>query len=245
MFIGSRVARAKTVLERPYASTRIVPYAHSRPLADSDIDRVINKLASFVAPRLEHLSEMTAEEVKAFLLDNVPGASHLGADRLQTAATKLLNILKKVDWANFDAAYVRDLLAKSNFNETVESYLEQLGSYENIYSRLMTYVEKLYNYLPERFKDGSILNTYLGDGELAYEGSFTVDLEKIFGKLSDMAANRGFDRLASLLEKATFAVDETVYNLNLDLDLQTQNIGKVTYMLGDTEGFIYDYLRKS
>ena len=207
----------------------------SRPLADSDIDRVINKLASFVAPRLEHLSEMTAEEVKAFLLDNVPGASRLGADRLQTAATKLLNILKKVDWANFDAAYVRDLLAKSNFNETVESYLEQLGSYENIYSRLMTYVEKLYNYLPERFKDGSILNTYLGDGELAYEGSFTVDLEKIFGKLSDMAANRGFDRLASLLEKATFAVDETVYNLNLDLDLQTQNIGKVTYMLGDTE----------
>ncbi len=207
----------------------------SRPLTDGDIDRVIDKLAGFVAPRLENLSEMTVGEVKDFLKKNVPGASSIGDGKLTTAATKLRNLLQKVDWANFNADYVRELLAKETFNDSVDSYLEKLGNYEELYSTFLRYLDKLYGYLPEDIKGTTILDTYLGGGAFAYEKTYTVDFARIFNKLESVAKNRGFERLGNIFHGVLNALDETSYEMDLSFGLTTKEIGKVTYTAGGEE----------
>ncbi len=214
-----------------------------RPLTNGDIDRVIDKLHNFFAPKMEKLEEVTVEQVKNWLSENIPGFDNITVpEKAERMAEKLLSLAKKVDWAKYDSAYIREILATSTtFNDTVEDYLDRLANYDEYYDLFMGFVEKVYNYVPERFKDGTIVNLYNGNSKFSYSGTFTVDIERIVKKAASVLRNRGFETMAGYVEDAITLFNQLTYTVDLSLELDFTNLYKVTYMVGENvvrEGFL-------
>ncbi len=216
----------------------------------SDIDRVINAFSR----RAQQLANKgwTYDEATEFLRD-IPVVKSLIARLDNTAVEKLVNkflgVVNRIDWTKYDANTVRDIVANSKtFNSKIVSYIEKfentvgLDRINDLYEKFKGYAEKLFGYLPQNVKDGALVDLYDGNNHYSHKGSYTIDLEKVFNKVSSVLNNHGFESVADLVDKAkTLLGEDTVYTVDLDLKAEFPGVYKVEYIVGGEavrEGFL-------
>ncbi len=214
------------------------------PITDMDatVDKFIDKVHDYFVKFEGRLETLTVEQVENWL-KKLPGFGEVNVpEKLERAAQKLLDFAKRIDWAKYDAAYIRDILANNPeaFNGEIVKYLEDFGmTFDEYYGTFLNYVEKLYNNIPERLKDGSLTGIYQGAGAFAYEGTFNFDLANVFGRIANFFRNRGFEGVGDFLDKAagSFSGERS---LHLTLNATVPNLYKVTYVMGEEtrEGFL-------
>ncbi len=208
------------------------------PLTDEVINKIIDSFSEKMADFASR--ELTYKDAYDFLAKNIPGfgrlAGSLDNERLEALVNKLLNIINNVDWEKYDAQGVRDVLASSEtFNDTIVSYIEKFEGYGDVYETFIGYVEKAFGYLPENIRNGAIIDMYDGEGAYSHNGTYTLDFEKIFGKIASVFRNHGFDQLADLADNAVKALDETTYTFDLSFNMNVNNVYKVEYFVGNEE----------
>ncbi len=204
-----------------------------RPLTDNDIKTLINDVHGLFAPKMETLSSMTVDEVKEWIIANVPRASELlNSQKLTAVAEKLLAVAKKIDWAKYDYDYIVELLADdSQLNDRIYSYVDRLEDFESYYDTFTKYLAKVIDILPENLQNASLVSVY--DGE-KFTGSADgiVDLDDIFKRISTALKNRGFEALAEKVSDASLAIDKDTFNFALDVTVNVPNLYQITYENG-------------
>lgn len=223
-----------------YFGSYITPVL-GHPLTNENIDKLINKVHNFFASK--NWDYMTVETVENWLIANVPGMSRVTIpSQLEAVAQKLLNIAKKIDWDKYDADYVREICASSDYkvNETIYNYIDKLGSYENYYNKVIGYAEKLFAYIPESIKDTSIVDSY--DGE-KFVGSIdrVISISSIASRIAQSLNARGYDKLAKYVENIPVMLDRDYVHIDLTVEMTVPNIYKIEYVSGENvvrEGFL-------
>ena len=209
--------------------------AFGRPLAQSDIDRVIDAFSSNAAKLAA--KGWDYNDAMDFLRRHVPFFSRIEQftpAKAEAAANKLLGIVNRIDWNKYKAEYVHEVLSTSTtFNDTVDSYIEQFGELD-FYDTFINYMERLFNVLPENIQNGSILDLYDDNGQFSHAGVYSFDFDRLFARVENALRNRGHEGLADRVsEFRTVVAGETSITVDLSLHLSVNDIYQVTYYMGE------------
>ena len=152
-------------------------------------------------------------------------------DKINQIYEKAHNLLKKIADRNYNSQDLHDLLSEytsEEFNERVnnkiDEYLEN-ATVQTYYSRAQRLLEKIYNRVPERFRNKSLMDYYQGNSVWSGSGSVHFNITKIVRKIPKIGPKLA-DALSALFDH--FPTD-----LSLDLTFTGQDLYRISYHLGD------------
>ena len=197
---------------------------------DTTVDKLVEKACNFIAPKMARADALTTGELVEWLRANVPGLNNVGASSLTELAEKLKSVASKIDWANFDSAYVRDILTDStvDLNGKISDYIEAFENSESLYNATVRYFEKAVNALPSFVKTHSILDCYDGDNLVA-SGNVNVQYKTVFSKLANVFTKLGMDKLAKYVGNASAVLDKQALDIDLTATVVVPGLNRVDY----------------
>ena len=195
--------------------------------SDERIDRVINAFMSLVG----RASEYTYDDIKAFVNDFIE-LDVLDNEQLEKIYNKFQSFLIQIDGKNIDADLLRKFIDPDDDeynNEKIYSYIEGFRSYTSIYNKVIDIIKKIYDKVPEKIKDKSIMDYYVAEGEFAFAGTKNFVLSDVIdGIFPDSLANKLNNGIAAFLDRVPTTV-------SLDLDVQLKGFYSITYVFADSE----------
>lgn len=206
-----------------------------RQFTDTTIDNLITKIYNFVAPKAERVQDISLDEVKNWLNDNVPGASRVtDSSKLNSLAEKLLSIIRKIDWAKYDAEYIREVILgdEIDFNGKIVSYLDRFENSERFYDASVRYLEKAIELLPSKATSKSLLDCF-EDGSISFSYSYTVDFDNIFSRAANFIRRYGYDTIANYVDNASVLLDRSTIDISLSAKVNLNSIYRVDYEVND------------
>ncbi len=199
------------------------------------IDKFINDVFGY----LKKISEnQSVDGIKDFLkglgINGMP-------EQLEKAAQKFFDLLKEIDFEYWNAETFKEFINdETAFNAKFDELIQRATNSETarkIYDKLVGYIEKFFNKLPETLKESSILDLYNGKGEILWDGIFNIDvkgtltsiLNKIAPYMDSFAEGEGSyaDKVQSLID--TWFDGEMTVERNVSLNVTASNIYKVEY----------------
>ncbi len=151
-------------------------------------------------------------------------------DKINQIYEKAQKLLKKIADRNYNAQDIHDLLSEytseefnNRVNDKIDEYLEnaKVTSYYNRFQRLL---EKLYAHVPERYRQKSLMDYYVGDSVWAGSGDFTFNITKLVRKIPKIGP-----KIADLLS-AFF--DKLPESLSFDLTFTGHDLYRISYHVG-------------
>lgn len=197
---------------------------------DTTVDKLVEKACNFIAPKMAKADALSTDELVEWLRANVPGLGNVSASTLTELAGKLKSVASKIDWANFDSAYVRDILTDPDYdlNGKISDYIEAFQDSESLYNATVRYFEKAVNMLPSFAKTHSILDCYDGENLVA-SGNINVQYKTVFNKLSGILTKLGMDKLAKYVGNASAVIDKQALDIDLSATVVVPGLNRVDY----------------
>ena len=203
-------------------------YFHTTAFTDERIDKIIDELIK-VGQKAQKVTYEDIERVMTTVLGTNVLENH---GKIKTYINKVLNLFDKINFDNLSVERIRNFADpnSSSTNEKIYSYIDKLVRFEDEFNKLKEYLTKIYNKLPERFKNKTLFDFYKGAGEFAYSGTFSID--SILEKFTTEKFNAK-DIISMLFDY----LPETI---SVSFDLQAADIYKVNYVVGSTtkSGFL-------
>ena len=217
----------KVILANLYNAENLNAIFRTELVTDERLDRFVNAVCRLVSKAANKTEGLTYDKVQEFVCQFVD-ISRLDNTAVEKLVNKALDVLQKIDAKELDAQLLREFIDPNSqyTNENIYKYIDKLGNYEKYFDLLMSYVEKGYDKMPDRFKDNSVLDFYLGDGEFNYTGSFTLNFEKVLTSISSKYGQKIFDAMEVVF-------DSLPSQLDVNITVNFENINKVTYYIGN------------
>lgn len=202
-----------------------------REFTETTIDNLITKIYNFVLPKIERVESISLDSVKNWLVDNVPGASRVTESAtLNNLAERLLDIINRIDWAKYDAEYIREAILSDyvDVNGKIVSYLDRFENSERFYDTAVAYYERLIELLPNGATNKSILDLYNGD-EFVLDCNYIVDFANLFSRVANFMRRHGFEDVANYVENASVLLDKSELNIGLYAKANVPALNRVDY----------------
>lgn len=202
-----------------------------REFTETTIDNLITKIYNFVIPKIERVESISLDSVKNWLVDNVPGASRVTESAtLNKLAEKLLDIIKRIDWAQYDADYIREAILSDyvDLNGKIVSYLDRFENSERFYDTAIAYYERVIELLPNGATNKSVLDLYNGD-EFVLDCNYTVDFANLFSRAANFIRRHGFEGIANYVENASVLLDRSELNIGLYAKVNVPALNRIDY----------------
>lgn len=206
-----------------------------RQFTDTTIDNLITKVYNFVAPKADRIQDISLDEVKNWLNDNVPGASSItDSAKLNSLAERLLDIVNRIDWAKYDAEYIREVILgdEIDFNGKIVDYLDRFENSERFYDATVRYLERAIELLPSNVTDKSLLDCF-ADGTISFSYSYTVDFESLFSRIANFVRRHGYETVAKYIDNASVLLDRNTLDINLSAVVNVSSVYRVDYEIAD------------
>ncbi len=165
--------------------------------------------------------------------------------RSLVAAVDFEGIIDEIEADATLSRYLAKLNEYFNVSEiTNQQILDKLDSvvkprFNKVKNKLSGYVDKIYDRLPDKLKDKTVVDLYKGitDGKALFElnGSFSVDLLSVQRELIELCPDEHDGKLVYVFDLVQKAIGRDTVGATLDLSLQIPNMAKITYMIGNTE----------
>lgn len=198
---------------------------------DTTIDSLITKLYNFVVPKIERVENISLDSVKNWLVENVPGASRITESAtLNNLAERLLDIINRIDWAKYDAEYIREAILgdQIDINGKIVSYLDRFENSERFYDTAVRYYERVIELLPNAATNKSVLDLFDGDN-FVIDCDYTVDFGNIFSRVANLIRRYGFESVAGYVENASLLLDKSELNIGLYANINVPALNRVDY----------------
>lgn len=202
-----------------------------REFTETTIDNLITKIYNFVLPKIERVESISLDSVKNWLVDNVPGASRVTESApLNNLAERLLDIINRIDWAKYDAEYIREAILSDyvDVNGKIVSYLDRFENSERFYDTAVAYYERIIELLPNGATNKSVLDLYNGD-EFVLDCNYTVDFSNLFSRVANFMRRHGFEDVANYVENASVLLDKSELNIGLYAKVNVPALNRVDY----------------
>lgn len=202
-----------------------------REFTETTIDNLITKIYNFVLPKIERIESISLDSVKNWLVDNVPGASRVTESAtLNNLAERLLDIINRIDWAKYDAEYIREAILSDyvDVNGKIVSYLDRFENSEKFYDTAVAYYERIFELLPNGATNKSVLDLYNGD-EFVLDCNYTVDFANLFSRVANFMRRHGFEDVANYVENASVLLDKSELNIGLYAKVNVPALNRVDY----------------
>ncbi len=202
-----------------------------REFTETTIDNLITKIYNFVLPKIERVESISLDSVKDWLVDNVPGASRVTESAtLNNLAERLLDIINRIDWAKYDAEYIREAILSDyvDVNGKIVSYLDRFENSERFYDTAVAYYERIIELLPNGATNKSVLDLYNGE-EFVLDCNYTVDFANLFSRVANFIRRHGFESIANYVENASVLLDRTELNIGLYAKVNVPALNRVDY----------------
>ncbi|MBQ7277212.1 MAG: V-type ATPase subunit [Bacilli bacterium] len=179
------------------------------------IDRAID-IALKLVRKLENYSY---DDLLGIIGDFVD-TSKLENDKVERVFNFIIKGLNKIDNGELSAAKLREFAySDTSSNESIYSRIDKISEYSEYFDKVKTYAEKVYNKLPQRYKEKSLVEFYEENGTLNIGGTFNVDAA------IDLLPERVQDALGVILDKLPSS-------LSLRLIVTVPHVYKVEYHAG-------------
>ena len=217
----------KVILANLYNAENLNAIFRTELVTDERLDKFVNAVCRLISKAADKTEGLTYDKVQEFVCQFVD-ISRLDNTAVEKLVNKALDVLQKIDAKELDAQLLREFIDPNSqyTNENIYKYIDKLENYEKYFDLLMSYVEKGYDKMPDRFKDNSVLDFYLGDGEFNYTGSFTLNFEKVLTSISSKYGQKVFDAMEVVF-------DSLPSQLDVNITVNFENINKVTYHIGN------------
>ena len=203
-------------------------YFHTTAFTDERIDKIIDELIK-VGQKAQKVTYEDIERVMTTVLEKNVLENH---GKIKTYINKVLNLFDKINFDNLSVERIRNFADpnSSSTNDKIYSYIDKLIRFEDEFNKVKEYLTKIYNKLPERFKNKTLFDFYKGAGEFAYSGTFSID--SILEKFTTEKFNAK--------DIITMLFDYLPETISVSFDLQAADIYKVNYVVGSTtkSGFL-------
>jgi len=188
---------------------------------DKFVDEVCNLVSKAATLSYDQIKNFVSRYVNLSLLDNA---------KVEELVNKTIQLLKKIDSLSLDSQLLRKFIDPNSpyTNENIYNYLDKLASYEGYFNRIMEYFAKVYEAVPNRLKDNTILDYYKGNGSFNYTGTLNLNFEKICNTISSTYGPKIYDALSLMF-------DRLPSQMNVSISLSMKNVYKVTYNIGNTK----------
>lgn len=209
----------------------VVASAIGHEFTETTIDTLVTKVLNFISPKMQTIEGMTVKEAKNWLASNVPGAGNLP----DSVAQALINIANKIDWASYDAEYVREIVTGDSYdlNSKLVSLFDRFENSEKMYDRVVRYFEKAVNLLPEFVKNTTAVEVFDGEN-FVVNGSYTVNVENILARAASYVSRLGYEQIAKYVSNMSVLLDRPSYTVDLSATVIVPNLYKVEYEVADT-----------
>lgn len=198
---------------------------------ETTIDSLITKLYNFVVPKIERVENISLDSVKNWLVENVPGANRITESAtLNNLAERLLDIINRIDWAKYDAEYIREAILgeQCDINGKIVSYLDRFENSERFYDTAIRYYERVIELLPNAATNKSVLDLFDGDS-FVIDCDYTVDFGNIFSRVANLIRRYGFENIAGYVENASVLLDKSELNIGLYANINVPALNRVDY----------------
>ncbi len=204
------------------------------------IDRLLNLVVDYAE---KVANKKTVEGIEALLQEyGVPGIPA----QLEEAVQRFLNLLNKIDYKYWDAETIKEFVNNADrFNSKVNAAISRVANSataEKIYNKFVDYAVRVFNKLPSKLHNGTLLGLYDGDSHLSFAGNFDYDvralLKRVLDKVLPYVEKLGSETLDNYAQHIEDIIDEYFtgdmsFNFDLALNVSTVDIYRVDYMVGD------------
>ncbi len=221
----------KTLFNNVFSAELINGYFADYGITADRVYTLIDKIFAAFA-RLDNYSK---QDIKDFFSKYVPELAT--SEKFDNAAGRFVELLDKIDFTKYDAEFIKEVCSEDSAytNENFYAFIDRFANYEDLYNTLLGYAEDLFNALPEKVKNGSVLDLYKGSGELAWNGEVKIDLNNIFERISNYASRKGYDSVREKLNGVLASLDQTVFDFKASINVSVPNVHKITYVAEGTE----------
>jgi len=213
----------KVVVANLYNAEKLNSVFGTDKFTDEKLDAFVDEVCGLISKAAAY----DYDDVKA-LVGKYVDISKLDDTAVETLVNKASTVLKEIDALSIDSALIREFIDPNSkyTNENVYDYLDKLENYEGYYNKALELVEKLYNKVPDRYKDNTVLDFYQGNGKFNYTGTVNLELEKVLTTINKNYGQKVYDALSILF-------DTLPEKLNVSITLNIKNVYSVTYHVGN------------
>ena len=213
----------KVVVANLYNAEKLNSVFGTDKFTDEKLDAFVDEVCGLISKAAAY----DYDDVKA-LVGKYVDISDLDNTAVEKLVNKTSELLKEIDALSIDSALIREFIDPNSkyTNENVYDYLDKLENYEGYYNKALELVEKLYNKVPDRYKDNTVLDFYQGNGKFNYTGTVNLELEKVLTTINKNYGQKVYDALSILF-------DTLPEKLNVSITLNIKNVYSVTYHVGN------------
>ncbi|MBO5215876.1 MAG: hypothetical protein J6B79_06785 [Clostridia bacterium] len=199
-------------------------YINLDGLTNEKIDEMIDKFVAIAIKGLDKVEQYDA--IKDYILSYIPKIG----DKLNHAIEAGMALIEKFDLSRIDSELIREFVDPNSeyTNEVIYKYIDKVLDYEKYFDKAMEYVGKIYDLVPDRFKDNTILDFYRGNGQFSYRDTIYINRDRIETVLDKIAPSYKEDILLIL----NTYLDTLEFSPTFEVELNLTDVNKISYVVG-------------
>ena len=169
------------------------------------------------------VSEETKNKIFSFLTYNVEDAYGLYSDKV--TFENIIDLLEEINFEGLlDKEFISQFVDLSGLSN--EDIVNKVKEYEGYFNKLNSIVKRVYNRIPDAYRDNEIMDYYGEDGLFGYKNTHTISYEKIEKAVMKVLPDYG----ATLLSFVDIGDGITA---KVDLSVDFEDVNKIEYSLPD------------
>ena len=195
--------------------SHLCDYVDIARFTKENVEKVVGRL-------LDLANNYTTDDVQDFIVRYLK-VDPTNYSLYNKAKAKVDSLLQRIDFAHMDVDLLYHYLDFERYaDRDLDVYFDKLARYADYYTKLVGYVNRAYNHVPDAYRNLTLLDLYQGEGEFAWADSYYFDYEKIFTRISK---SKG-PWIATFFE-------EDGFDFAWDLHLTVPDLVKVSYYVQD------------
>jgi len=185
---------------------------------DERVDKIINMFVRVIYLSAKYGAKGAQKVVRDFL--KMEGYEQ---SKIKKIVDKVLELAERFKAKGIDAELLRKMLAEGTLNDKLNSYIDKyLTDKENYWVKACNALTRLYNIVPDKYKQKSIMDAYKGDGVFQADIKATLDYKKILNAITPKYGDKLFSAISGY-------IDELPSQIDFNLKAVVKNMRAVTY----------------